>query len=132
MANFLGDNWQLAGRMGASIGASLTDIDARDALIVVTKPPFARSSIRAAEMAQSQGAFVVVITDSHACPALRFASSGFLVPAESPNFFSSYVATLFLIETIVALVAARAGPSAMRHIADVEKRIRDLEEVIDS
>lgn len=132
MANFLGDKWELASRMGASIGSSLTGLDDRDAFLVVTKPPYARSAIRAARLARAQGVFVVVISDNHACPALQTASSGFIVPAESPNFFSSYVATVFLIETIMAMVARRAGPNATRRIADVEQRIRELGEVIDS
>lgn len=131
MANFLAENWQQAGRMGASLGSALCGLDERDAIFVVTKPPFARASIQAAEMARAQGVFVVVVTDSHTCPALRAAHSGFIVPSDSPNFFSSYVATLFLIETIMAMVARHAGPEATRRIAEVERRNRDLEEVID-
>lgn len=131
MANFLGPNWMLAGRMGASIGSALCDLDARDALLVVTKPPYARASIRAAECAHAQGAYVVVITDGHACPALRHAQSGFIVPGESPNFFTSYVGTVFLIEALMALIARKSGPETTARIADIERHNRALDEVID-
>lgn len=131
MANFLNEKWEMAGRMGASVGSALADLDKRDALVIVTKPPFARKSILAAEVARQQGAFVVVITDSHACPALKHASSGFLVETDSQNFYSSYVATVFLVETIIGMLASRAGPEATERIARVEERNRRLEEVGD-
>ncbi len=131
MASFLTDNWQMAGRMGASMGSALADLDDRDALVIVTKPPFARKALLAAEAAREQGAYVVVLTDSYACPALRQAHAGFLVPSDSPHFFSSYVATLFLVETIIGMLAHRAGPEATERIAQVEYRNRRLEEVGD-
>ena len=131
MANFLTDNWHMAGRMGASLGSGLTGLDKSDTLIIVTKPPFARKVLLASEVAKQNGAYVVVITDSHSCPALRYADSGFLINAESPHFYSSYVATIFLVETIIGMLASRVGPDATKRIAEVESRNRRLEEVRD-
>lgn len=131
MANFLSENWEMAGRMGASMGSALAGLDERDALVIVTKPPFARKAILAAEVARQQGAYVVVITDNHTCPALKHASSGFLVETDSRHFYSSYVATVFLVETIIGMLATRAGPEATERIARVENRNRRLEEVGD-
>ncbi len=131
MADYFTDNWQLAGGAGASLGSALAGLDRRDVLVVITKPPFASSIIRAAEVAREQGAFVVVITDSLSCPALTHASASFVVPTQSPHFFSSYAATLVLCETIIGMLTSRAGPSARRHIADVENRNRQLGAVWD-
>ena len=131
MASFLSDNWHMADRMGASLGSGLAGLGKRDALVIVTKPPFARKALLAAEIARKSGAFVVVITDSHACPALRVADAGFLVKSESPHFYSSYVATVFLAETMIGMLASRMGPEATRRIAEVENRNRRLEEVRD-
>nr|WP_241188134.1 MurR/RpiR family transcriptional regulator [Pseudohalocynthiibacter aestuariivivens] len=128
MANFLTDNWHIAGRMGASIGSALTGLGVDDSLVIVTKPPFARKSILAAAQARELGVFVVVITDSHTCPALAQADAGFLVPTGSPHFFSSYVATLFLVETMIGMLAGRTGAEATGRIAEVETRNRKLEE----
>ncbi len=129
MANFCTTNWSMVSRMGASLGAGLTGLGAEDALIVVTKPPFSTRSIAAADMAARQGAFVVVITDSHTCPALQHASAGFVVPTESPHFYSSYVATVVLIETLIGMIVSRAGPAARQRIAQVEDGNRRLGEV---
>ena len=129
IANFLGDNWEIGARAGASLGSTLAGLDERDAVLVITKPPFARSSIRGAVLAHEQGAFVALITDSRACPALHAADASFIVPTDSPHFYTSYVATMFLLEAILALVARRAGPRATERIAEVERRNRLLEEV---
>jgi DNA-binding MurR/RpiR family transcriptional regulator len=129
IANFLGDNWEIGARAGASLGATLAGLDERDAVLVITKPPFARSSIRGAVLAHEQGAYVTLITDSRTCPALHAADDSFIVPTDSPHFYTSYVAIMFLLEAILAMVARRAGPRATERVAEVERRNRLLEEV---
>ena len=131
LANFHAENWSLAGRMGASLGGSLTSLSEEDALIIITKPPFAARAIRAAELARNKGAYVVVITDTHSCPALQNASAGFIVPTDSPHFFSSYVVTLFLVETLIGMLVSRSGDPARKRISEVENTSRVLAEVWD-
>ncbi len=131
MANLSAGNWQLLGRMGASLGSGLTTMNEQDALLIVTKPPFAPQAIKAAEIARQKGAYVVVITDTHTCPALRHAQSGFVVPSASPHFYSSYVATLFLVEVMIGKLVSRSGEKARLRIADVEDSNRLLSEVLD-
>ncbi|MCT4656630.1 MAG: MurR/RpiR family transcriptional regulator [Cohaesibacter sp.] len=128
LANFFASNWKVAGRMGASLSTSIVDSGKEDAFIILTKPPFARRSIMAARLASEAGSYVVVITDSYHCPALKYASAHFIVPTDSPQFFSSYVTTLMLIETLVGMLVSRAGPKARRRIEDVEARNRMLGE----
>ena len=128
MGRYFTPDWQVAGRGGAALGATMSDLDARDAVMIVTKPPFAHRAILAAEMAAEQGAAVIVLTDTHACPALKHATAGFILPSDSPQFFSSYAATLVLVETIIGMLVARAGPEAMDRIAEVEARNHRLEE----
>ncbi|MBN2906855.1 MAG: MurR/RpiR family transcriptional regulator [Rhodobacteraceae bacterium] len=128
MGSYFAANWRLAGRMGASLASAMADIGAEDALIVLTKPPHARRAILAAQMARERGAFVLVITDTHACPALKWSDAGFILPSDSPQFFSSYAASLVLAETIIGMLAARAGPQAKARIEEVEARNHRLEE----
>lgn len=126
LANFFTSEWRIAGRMGASPSTEIADLKIGDVLVIITKPPFARHSILAAQMAVEMGAYVLVITDSYNCPALEFASNYFVIPSESPQFFSSYVATLMLIETLVGMLVAQAGSSARCRIEDIERRNRVL------
>ena len=130
-ANFIAENWYLAGRMGASLGSSLMGIGSKDALIVITKAPHANQAIQAAELASSNGAFVVVITDSHKCPSLVHASTYFIVPTGSSHFFSSYVSTVALIESMIGLLAVKAGSKARDRIRKIEVSNRRLEYLAD-
>ncbi|SMX33058.1 MurR/RpiR family transcriptional regulator [Actibacterium lipolyticum] len=128
MGSYFSANWRIAGRLGASVSSALTDLAKTDAVIIITKPPFARRAILAAEMAKEKGAYVIVFTDSHTCPALQHASVGFILPSESPQFFSSYAATLVLLETIIGMLVARSGPKAKARIEEVEASNHRLEE----
>lgn len=131
MASFCVDNWLMASRMGASLGGGLAGLDERDALIIVTKPPFSERAIQAAALAKQQGVYVVLITDTHRCPALKHASVSFVVPTDSPHFYSSYVVTMFLVEAIIGVLVSRTGPAARTRIAEVEAANRVLAEVWD-
>jgi len=131
MASFIADNWSMASRMGASLSSGLVGMDERDVLIIVTKPPFASKAVNAAQEAREAGVFVVVITDTHTCPALEFASVGLNVPTQSQHFFSSFAATVVLAEIMIGKLASRMGASARERIAKVEDRYRRLGEVWD-
>ena len=131
MANYCADNWAMASRMGASLGGGIVGLDARDVLIIVTKPPFSSRALRAAKLAQEQGVFVILITDTHTCPALKHAAARFIVPTQSPHFYSSYVVTMFLVETLIGVLVSRSGPAAHERIAEVEGANRVLAEVWD-
>ena len=122
LARYFADNWKVAGRMGASLSSAMVGLNEKDAVIILTKAPYARRAIVAAEMAADAGAYVLVITDDISCPALAYASANFIVPTESPQFFSSYAATLVLIETLIGMLVARAGDSARARIEEVETR----------
>ncbi len=128
LADYFNANWKLAGRMGASLGPTLSDLGKGDVLLAVTKSPYTRRTVLAAEMAQTSGAKTLIITDSHACPANKHADYSFIIPSESPQFFSSYAATLSLLETMVAMLVAQSGDSASQKIKDVEQRHQQLGE----
>ena len=122
LAHYCMTNWVLAGRMGASLGAAMVDMGPKDALLIVTKSPYARRAIAAAQMAQDQGARTIIITDNHTCPALKFADFPFIVPSESPQFFSSYTATLALLESLMAVLVSRDPQATSHRIREVEQR----------
>lgn len=126
LSQFFASNWQIAGRMGASLGSTIAELRSEDVLLIVTKTPYARRAVTAAEMAKEIGAKVVVITDSHTCPTNRYGDFSFIVPSESPQFFSSYVATMALLETMIAMLVAQSGDEASTKIRDVEARNKRL------
>lgn len=120
LANYFTDNWRIAGRAGASLGAEISALNKNDVMLVVTKPPFARRTLEGVRAAERKGAKVIVITDTHSCPVLAKADAGFIVATDSPQFFSSYAATIVLIETIIGMLVAGSGKTAKQQIFEVE------------
>lgn len=131
LAQYFSANWTLAGRMGAALASSLTDLGPPDAVLIITKTPYARRAVYAAKLAKEAGAQVVVITDSHSCPTNQFADITFIVPTESPQFVSSYVATLTLVEAMIAMLVAQSGDTATARIRRIEDQNRQLGEFWD-
>lgn len=120
--------WVVAGRNGLSVGPALADACADDLVVIVTYSPFAKRSIAAAEIAAKKNASVLVITDIVSCPALKHASVNFIVPTDSPQFFSSYISLVLLFETIAGMLVAKMGDDAQRRIEEVEKNNHQLGE----
>jgi len=128
LAKWFDDRWMVAGRNGTALGTALSGLGPQDTVLIISKHPYAHRSVRAAMVAAASGAKVIVLTDSHAFPGLQYADFHFIQRTESPNFFSSYAATLVLIETITGMLVARAGSEAEARIQEVEKHNRLLDE----
>lgn len=120
LARYFAPNWMLAGRSGASLASGLAGLQQDDALLLVTKSPYAGRAVTLARLAREAGAEVVLLTDHHQCPAIEHATHVFIVPSESPQFFSSYAATLVLIEALVATIVASSEVDATAAIRRVE------------
>ncbi|MEM1313631.1 MAG: MurR/RpiR family transcriptional regulator [Pseudomonadota bacterium] len=123
-AGWFKPGWRVAGRDGASAAASLSRMAPGDVVFALIKTPYARRTMTALETARANGLTTVVVTDGHGSPALGFADHGFVVPTDGANFFSSYVATMVLLETIMAMLLRKSGD-------DAERRIRDTEDHLD-
>ena len=130
IAQFFGSNWSIGGRMGASLGSEIARLSKGDVVFAVTMSPYARRAVNAAKLAREAGADVVLITDSLACPGLAYATHGFIVPTESPQFFSSYAVTIVLIETLLAMIVAASEADVTAAIQRVEANNQALGEYL--
>ncbi len=120
LAGWFSDKWFMADEAGPNLATMAADATRNDAFILISKPKFAKTVMRAAQLAAEKGAFLLVITDTHTCPALEFASEGFILPSDSPHFFSSYVSTMVLAEAIMSMLVAQSGPEAEARIKEIE------------
>ena len=130
IAQFFGSNWSIGGRMGASLGSEIAKPGKGDVVFAVTMSPYARRAIGAVKLAREAGADVVLITDALACPGLAHATHGFIVPTESPQFFSSYAVTIVLIETLLAMIVATSEADVTAAIQRVEANNQVLGEYL--
>ncbi|MGR3815546.1 MAG: MurR/RpiR family transcriptional regulator [Cognatishimia activa] len=80
-----------------------------DVLIAITCRPYRSEVVEAVEIAKSQGMTIVAISDSPASPIIRAADHGFVVGAESPQFFPSTVAIVAFLETLLSFVISVAS-----------------------
>jgi DNA-binding MurR/RpiR family transcriptional regulator len=125
MAGMAFPNWQPAAKNGASMPAGLVGATKQDAVLVITKSPYARRSVEGVGLAHRAGARIIAITDGVQSPVMRFADHSFIVATDSRNFFPSHVATVVLLETLVGMVIRRSGKPAQRRIAAVEDSNRE-------
>ena len=128
LGRWISERWLMVGRNGISLGPALAQATSEDVMIVITMSPFGKRSMSAARIAAEKGVYLIIITDRHSCPALKQANAGFIVPTESPQFFSSYVSTVVLIESIMGMLVKRAGEKAGTRIQEVENNNHRLEE----
>lgn len=97
-----------------------------DVLLAMTFKPYRREVVEAVVEAKRSGVTVIAISDSRASPILRQADQGFVVASDSPQFFPSTVATLALLETLVAFVVADAGDEVVANIQAFHERRHKL------
>lgn len=128
MAQWFKANWKTVGRNGTELSPSLSRLGPEDVVFALSKTPYARRTIAALEVARKAGSTTIVITDSRTSPALQFSDYSFVTSTESPQFFSSYAATMVLMEAIISMLLARAGPEAEGMIRKAEIQIDRLGE----
>lgn len=126
MAVWITDNWRVVEDHGTAVSRAVSTATEDDVFILISKSLFTAAPIRAAELAAERGAHVVLITDSHTCPALAFASEYFVLSADSPHYFPSYAPTVVLLEAMMSMLAAHLGDVAEERIKQTEAIRRDL------
>jgi DNA-binding MurR/RpiR family transcriptional regulator len=73
-----------------------------------------------------QGAGLIVISDSRTSPIALLAEQTYVVPTETPQFFTSTVAAAALLETLMAFVVADADDHVIANIEGFHRRRYDL------
>ncbi len=126
MAGWISARWVLAENRDVAQARAVIDAGPDESYLLISKSLFSAAPIRAARYAAERGAFVLVITDSHTCPALPFASEHFVLPTDSPHYFPSYAPTVVLLEAMMSMLAARIGGPAQDRIKAIESGSRTL------
>jgi DNA-binding MurR/RpiR family transcriptional regulator len=98
--------FHLIPKAGSTAVDDLAWADERDVLIAITCKPYRTEVIEAVQIAREQGMKVVGISDSPASPIIVGSDHGFIVAANTPQFFPSSVTTVSLLETLLSFVIA--------------------------
>ena len=113
-------------RPGATPIDDLAWADQQDVLIAITCKPYRAEVVEAVQIARDQGLTIIGISDSPASPIIRGAELGFIVSAETPQFFPSSVSTIALLETLLSFVIAVASDEIVARVETFHKRRHSL------
>ncbi len=113
-------------RPGSTAVDDLAWADGRDVLIAMTCRPYRSEVVEAVRIARTQGMTIVSISDSPASPIIRSAHHGFIVAADTPQFFPSSVSTIALLETLLSFVIAVASDKIVARVETFHRRRHQL------
>ncbi len=113
-------------RAGNSATDDLAFAGKGDVLIAITCKPYRREVVEALTVARDQGMTIVGISDSPASPIIRGADHGFVVAADTPQFFPSSVSTITLLETLLSFVVAVSADEIVERVARFHARRHEL------
>jgi DNA-binding MurR/RpiR family transcriptional regulator len=94
-----------------------------DALVVASFVPYSREALQVTEAARAAGCRIVAITDSAASPLSLLADETILFAIRSPSFFPSVAAGIAVTESLLELLASRAGKAVVGRIDQAETQL---------
>jgi len=113
-------------RPGSTPADDLAWADERDVVIAMTVKPYRREVVEACAVAREQGLKVVALSDSAASPIVRQATHGFVLSADTPQFFPSSVSTIALLETLLSFVIAVSSDEIIARVDRFHRRRHEL------
>ncbi len=128
VASMAFENWNVLNLDAGSLAGALSSLNEADVVFAISMAPYAKRSIDFTHCARKTGARMLGITDMALSPLAGCLDISLLVSTESPQFFSSHIATLLLIESVVGMTVARSGKAALKRIADVEATSHEIGE----
>ena len=109
-------------RPGGVASDDLSRAGKGDVLLAMTCKPYRTEVVEAAALAKEQGVTLIGISDSPASPIVTTADHGFVVAAETPQFFPSSVAVVAFLEALMAFVIADAPQEVIDRIETFHAR----------
>lgn len=97
-----------------------------DLVLAMTFKPYRSEVVDAVRFVHQQGGGVIALSDSRSAPIALLADQAFVIPTETPQFFTSTVAAAALLETLMAFVVADADEQVVANIEGFHRRRYDL------
>lgn len=117
------DNGHLLDAAGDTGRDALRHCGPQDALLAISLAPYTRSAVEQVRFAEERQASIIALTDSPLSPIARHAAATLLVPTDGPSFFHGVTPAFAAAETLLALLAARAGDKALAAIRNAESQL---------
>ena len=105
---------------GPSLFENLLSLTPADVALVVSFPRFTKWTVDGLRFAQKRGARTIAITDSRVSPAAQIADVALVAPGTSVTFGNSYVATILLVDALIAAIAFLNPEPALARLDELE------------
>ena len=105
---------------GGSLEMQLRAVSQHDAVLIFSFAPYSREAIQAVEAAKAVGCTIIAVTDSEASPISRMAHETLLFSTHSPSFFPSVTSAMAITESLLEMLASRAGDAGVQTINQSE------------
>ena len=116
LARMIRENFILIPRHGSLPMDDVVNITERDLLFCMTFQPYRSDVLQTMRFASNQGARTIGLSDSPAAAAYREADLGLNAPTHTPQFFHSNSAVIALLEILAAMLVAKGGKEAVKHV----------------
>lgn len=113
-------------RYGSLAIDDLAHARAGDVMLAITFKPYRREVTSAVDQARAQGVKIIGISDSPASPIVAGSEHGFVVQTETPQFYTSIVATMALLEMLMSFVVAESKSDIVNDIKAFHDRRHEL------
>jgi DNA-binding MurR/RpiR family transcriptional regulator len=104
----------------------LLDLGRNDVLIAITGRRYARVTTDVIHIARENGAYIALLTDSVAAPAMADADAVLVAASEGVSLFDSAVSMVFAVEALVAVIAEVRRPDVTARLKRSEDLLRRL------
>jgi DNA-binding MurR/RpiR family transcriptional regulator len=108
---------------GGTFETELRAVSRKDAVLLLGFDPYSREAALVAKAAKKAGATLIAVTDSTVSPLSHDADRVLTFSTSSPSFFPSVAAASSLLESIIAVLVARAGAAAVASIRAAESQL---------
>lgn len=102
--NLILDNVKIVTNTMGDMFENLIDVDKKDVVIAISFPRYTRRTVELLEMASSQGAQTIVITDSIISPLAQIADITLVAKSQLSSFIDTMVAPLSVINALITAV----------------------------
>lgn len=117
------DSVHLIDGQSGGLGMQLRPIARDDGVVSITIAPYSREALTVVEAARDVGAHIIAMSDSITSPLALMADVPVQFLTRSPGTFASAVAALAVVEGLLELLVADAGPAVVSKINRAQRRL---------
>ncbi len=116
-------NVSLVRGLEGTLLSELAEIGSRDVVVAFGFNPYSKEIVRALDIVRESGARLIVVTDTLRSPLAGAADIVFTVGMTTPHYFPTILASMALVEVLLAECVSLGGPRMLASIKRFESKM---------